>query len=80
MTFTMMPLIGAGGYAESGNTANTVVTRTTMLDLTSTAGKYMATDGTENTVDFTNTSVIDSAEGEDSGDGADFRPKPDTDL
>ncbi len=52
-----------GGYAESGNTANTVVTRTTMLDLTSTAGKYMATDGTENTVDFTNTSVIDSAEG-----------------
>ena len=63
MTFTMMPLIGAGGYAESGNTANTVVTRTTMLDLTSTAGKYMATDGTENTVDFTNTSVIDSAEG-----------------
>ena len=37
-----------GGYAESGNTANTVVTRTTMLDLTSTAGKYMATDGTEN--------------------------------
>ena len=64
MTFTMMPLIGAGGgYAESGNTANTVVTRTTMLDLTSTAGKYMATDGKEKTVDFTNASVTDSAEG-----------------
>ena len=38
-------------------------TRTTMLDLTSTTGKYMATDGTEKTVDFTNASVIDSAEG-----------------
>ena len=64
MTFTMMPLVGAGeGYAESGNTANTVVTRTTTLDLTSKNGKYMATDGTEKTVDFTNASVIDSAEG-----------------
>ena len=63
MTFTMMPLIGAGGYAEDGTAAAMQPTRTTMLDLTSTAGKYMATDGTENTVDFTNTSVIDSAEG-----------------
>ena len=63
MTFTMMPLIGAGGYAESGNTANTVVTRTTMLDLTSSAGKYMATNGKETTVDFTKKSVTDSAEG-----------------
>ena len=52
-----------GGYAESGNTVNTVVTRTTMLDLTSTNGKYMATNGSEKTVDFTATSVNDSAEG-----------------
>lgn len=64
MTFTMMPLIGAGGgYAESGNTANTVVTRTTTLDLTSTNGKYMATNGSEKTVNFTTASVNDSAEG-----------------
>ena len=64
MTFTMMPLVGAGeGYAESGNTANTVVTRTTTLDLTSTNGKYMATNGNEKTVDFTTASVDDSAEG-----------------
>ena len=64
MTFTMMPLVGAGeGYAESGNTANTVVTRTTTLDLTSTNGKYMATNGNEKTVDFTTASVNDSAEG-----------------
>ena len=34
-----------------------------MLDLTSTEGKYIATDGTEKTVDFTNASVTDSAEG-----------------
>ena len=52
-----------GGYAESGNTANTVVTRTTTLDLTSTNGKYMATNRNEKTVDFTTTSVNDSAEG-----------------
>ena len=52
-----------GGYAESGNTANTVVTRTTTLDLTSTNGKYMATNGNEKTVNFTTTSVNDSAEG-----------------
>lgn len=63
MTFTMMPLIGDGGYAESGNTANAVVTRTTMLDLTSTDGKYKATNGKEETVDFTKESVTDSAEG-----------------
>jgi len=46
VTFTMMPL-GTGGaaYAEDGNTANAVVTRTTMLDLTSTDGKYMTTNG-----------------------------------
>ena len=53
-----------GGYAESGNTAAMQPTRTTMLDLTSTTGKYMATDGKEKTdVDFTTTSVTDSAEG-----------------
>ena len=52
-----------GGYAESGNTANTVVTRTTTLDLTSTNGKYMATNGSEKTVNFTTASVNDSAEG-----------------
>lgn len=64
MTFTMMPLVGSGGgYAESGNTVNTVVTRTTMLDLTSTNGKYIATNGSEKTVDFTTVSVNDSAEG-----------------
>ena len=60
----MMPL-GTGGaaYAEDGTAAAMQPTRTTMLDLTSTTGKYMATDGTEKTVDFTNASVIDSAEG-----------------
>ena len=64
MTFTMMPLIGAGGgYAEDGTAANTVVTRTTTLDLTSMNGKYMATNRNEKTVDFTTTSVNDSAEG-----------------
>ena len=64
VTFTMMPL-GTGGaaYAEEGTAAAMQPTRTTMLDLTSTTGKYMATDGTEKTVDFTNASVIDSAEG-----------------
>ena len=64
VTFTMMPL-GTGGaaYAEDGNTANAVVTRTTMLDLTSTDGKYMTTNGKEETVNFTTTSVTDSAEG-----------------
>jgi len=64
VTFTMMPL-GTGGaaYAEDGTAAAMQPTRTTMLDLTSTTGKYMATDGTEKTVDFTNASVIDSAEG-----------------
>ena len=64
VTFTMMPL-GTGGaaYAEDGTAAAMRPTRTTMLDLTSTTGKYMATDGTEKTVDFTNASVIDSAEG-----------------
>lgn len=64
VTFTMMPL-GTGGaaYAEDGNTGTMQPTRTTMLDLTSTNGKYMATDGTEKTVDFTTASVTDSAEG-----------------
>lgn len=52
-----------GGYAEDGTAANTVVTRTTTLDLTSTNGKYMATNRNEKTVDFTTTSVNDSAEG-----------------
>ena len=52
-----------GGYAEDGTAAAMQPTRTTMLDLTSTAGKYMATDGKEKTVDFTNASVTDSAEG-----------------
>lgn len=63
--FTMMPLAGSGGvaHAEDGNTVNTVVTRTTTLDLTSKNGKYMATDGKEKTVDFTTASVNDSAEG-----------------
>ena len=54
---------GGVAHAEDGNTAESIVTRTTMLDLTSTDGKYMATDGTEKTVDFTTTSVTDSAEG-----------------
>ena len=64
VTFTMMPL-GTGGaaHAEDGNAANVVVTRTTMLDLTSTDGKYMTTNGKEETVNFTTTSVTDSAEG-----------------
>lgn len=64
VTFTMMPL-GTGGaaYAEDGIAANAVVTRTTMLDLTSTDGKYMATNGKKTTVDFTKNSVTDSAEG-----------------
>ncbi len=65
VTFTMMPLSGSGGvaHAADGTAANAVVIRTTMLDLTSTEGKYIATDGTEKTVDFTNASVTDSAEG-----------------
>ena len=65
VTFTMMPLTGSGGvaHAEDGIAANAVVTRTTMLDLTSTDEKYIATDGKENTVNFTTTSVTDSAEG-----------------
>ena len=65
MTFTMMPLAGSGGvaHAEDETAAAMQPTRTTMLDLTSTAGEYMATDGTEKTVDFTTASVTDSAEG-----------------
>ena len=65
VAFAMMPLTGSGGvaHAEDGIAANAVVTRTTTLDLTSTDGKYKATDGTEQTVDFTKESVIDSAEG-----------------
>ena len=65
VTFTMMPLTGSGGvaHAEDGTAANAVITRTTMLDLTSSAEKYMATNGKETTVDFTNASVTDSAEG-----------------
>ena len=65
VVFTMMPLTGSGGvaHAEDGIAANAVVTRTTMLDLTSTDGKYKATDGTEKTVNFTKESVTDSAEG-----------------
>lgn len=65
VTFTMMPITGSGGvaHAEDGIAANAVVTRTTMLDLTSTEGKYKATDGKEKTVDFTKDSVTDSAEG-----------------
>ena len=65
VTFTMMPLAGSGGvaHAADGTAANAVVTRTTMLDLTSTEGKYIATDRTEKTVDFTKKSVTDSAEG-----------------
>ena len=65
VTFTMMPLTGSGGvaHAEDGTAANAVITRTTMLDLTSSAEKYMATNGKEKTVDFTTASVTDSAEG-----------------
>lgn len=65
VTFTMMPLTGSGevAHAEGGIAANAVVTRTTMLDLTSTDEKYIATDGKENTVNFTTESVTDSAEG-----------------
>ena len=64
VAFTMMPLgTGEAAYAEEGTAANAVVTRTTMLDLTSTEGKYKATDGKEKTVDFTKDSVTDSAEG-----------------
>ena len=65
VTFTMMPLTGSGGvvHAEDGTAANAVITRTTMLDLTSSAEKYMATNGKEKTVNFTKDSVTDSAEG-----------------
>ncbi len=65
VAFTMMPLTGSGGvaHAADGTAANAVVSRTTMLDLTSTEGKYIATDRTEKTVDFTKKSVTDSAEG-----------------
>ena len=65
VAFTMMPIAGSGGvaHAEDGIAANAVVTRTTMLDLTSENGKYMATNGKETTVDFTTDSVTDSAEG-----------------
>lgn len=65
VTFTMMPLTGSGGvaHAEDGTAAAMQPTRTTMLDLTSAEGKYMATDGKETTVDFTKDSVTDSAEG-----------------
>ena len=65
VAFAMMPLTGSGGvaHAEDGTAANAVITRTTMLDLTSSAGKYMATNGKETTVDFTKKSVTDSAEG-----------------
>ena len=50
-------------HAEDGTAANAVVTRTTMLDLTSMDGKYIATNEMEKTVDFTTASVTDSAEG-----------------
>ena len=66
VAFAMMPLGAAAGmtaYAEETGTETMQPTRTTMLDLTSTDGKYMATDGKETTVDFTITSVTDSAEG-----------------
>ena len=65
VAFTMMPIAGSGGvaHAEDGIAANAVVTRTTMLDLTSENGKYMATNGKETTVDFTKYSVTDSVEG-----------------
>ena len=64
VTFTMMPLTESGGaHAEDGTAAAMQPTRTTMLDLTSMDGKYMATNGKENTVNFTTESVTDSAEG-----------------
>lgn len=64
VAFTMMPLGTDGAaYAEEGTAAAMQPTRTTMLDLTSTEGKYIATDGEEKTVDFTKASVTDSAEG-----------------
>ncbi len=65
VAFTMTPIAGSGrvAHAEDGIAANSVVTRRTMLDLTSTDGKYKATDGMEKTVDFTKESVTDSAEG-----------------
>ncbi len=65
VAFTMMPLAGSGGvaHAEDGTAAAMQPTRTTMLDLTSAAGKYIATNGKETTVDFTKKSVTDSAEG-----------------
>ena len=65
VTFTMMPLAGSGGvaHAEDETAAAMQPTRTTMLDLTSTDGKYKATNGKEETVDFTKESVTDSAEG-----------------
>ena len=65
VAFTMTPIAGSGrvAHAEDEIAANSVVTRTTMLDLTSTDGKYKATDGMEKTVDFTKESVTDSAEG-----------------
>ena len=65
VAFTMMPLAGSGGvaHAEDEIAAAMQPTRTTMLDLTSTEGKYMATDGTVKTVNFTEDPVTDSAEG-----------------
>ena len=47
VAFTMTPIAGSGrvAHAEDGIAANSVVTRTTMLDLTNTDGKYKATDG-----------------------------------
>ena len=66
VAFAMMPLGAAAGmtaYAEETGTETMQPTRTTMLDLTSTDGKYMATDGKETTVDFTTAPVTDSAEG-----------------
>ena len=49
VTFTMMPLTGSGGvaHAEDEIAATMQPTRTTMLDLTSTDEKYIATDGKE---------------------------------
>ena len=55
--------MGGVAHAEDGTAAAMQPTRTTMLDLTSAEGKYMATDGKETTVDFTKDSVTDSAEG-----------------
>ena len=66
VAFAMMPLGAAAGmtaYAEETGAETMQPTRTTMLDLTSTDGKYMATDGKETTVDFTTAPVTDSAEG-----------------